>query len=210
MSTLRSQGTFLAPVGIGLALFIGELLGTYYTGGSLNPARSLGPDVIAATFDGSAWIYYAAPFSGAIIASVLYTLLKFFRYETVVPEQDRDDIHMLIRNTQGQLMGHVDQVTAADAPDLAASHASNSRPPTPSGAAGDMEKQLGLVDPAQDTAAGGTTTMELSNGTTGVPAAAALGNEEAEAEVPEMSPVAHDAAHDNTTHPQGIQPALNL
>lgn len=33
----KHRATFLAPVGIGLALFIAELTGVYYTGGSLNP-----------------------------------------------------------------------------------------------------------------------------------------------------------------------------
>ncbi len=33
--------TFIAPVGIGLALFIAELVGVFYTGGSLDPARNL-------------------------------------------------------------------------------------------------------------------------------------------------------------------------
>lgn len=32
----KHKGTFLAPVGIGLALFIAELSGVYYTGGSWN------------------------------------------------------------------------------------------------------------------------------------------------------------------------------
>ena len=29
----KHKGTFLAPVGIGLALFVAELAGVYYTGG---------------------------------------------------------------------------------------------------------------------------------------------------------------------------------
>ena len=30
----KHKGTFLAPVGIGLALFVAELAGVYYTGGT--------------------------------------------------------------------------------------------------------------------------------------------------------------------------------
>lgn len=30
----KHQGNFLAPIGIGLALFIAELAGVYYTGGA--------------------------------------------------------------------------------------------------------------------------------------------------------------------------------
>lgn len=54
----KHKGTFLAPVGIGLSLFIAELTGVYFTGGSLNPARSFGPCVILATFPGYHWIYW--------------------------------------------------------------------------------------------------------------------------------------------------------
>ena len=53
----KHKATFLAPVGIGIALFMAEMAGVYYTGGSLNPARSLGPDVVLHTFDTYAWIY---------------------------------------------------------------------------------------------------------------------------------------------------------
>ena len=53
----KHNATFIAPVGIGLALFIAELVGVFYTGGSLNPARSLGPCVVTGTFDKEHWIY---------------------------------------------------------------------------------------------------------------------------------------------------------
>jgi aquaporin related protein len=47
----KHKGTFLAPIGIGLALFVAELGGVMFTGGSLNPARSFGPDIILGQFD---------------------------------------------------------------------------------------------------------------------------------------------------------------
>lgn len=53
----KHRATFIAPVGIGLALFIAELVGVQFTGGSLNPSRSFGPCVIDATFDPEHWIY---------------------------------------------------------------------------------------------------------------------------------------------------------
>jgi aquaporin related protein len=53
----KHRATFIAPVGIGLALFISELVGVQFTGGSLNPARSFGPCVITGTFDAEHWIY---------------------------------------------------------------------------------------------------------------------------------------------------------
>ncbi|KAG9000272.1 hypothetical protein FRB94_005587 [Tulasnella sp. JGI-2019a] len=52
----KSKATFVAPIGIGLALFIAELMGVFYTGGSLNPARSFGPSVVLRTFTHYHWI----------------------------------------------------------------------------------------------------------------------------------------------------------
>src|SRR4051812_16915942 len=53
----KHKATFIAPVGIGLALFIAEMVGVFYTGGSLNPARSFGPCVVTGIFDREHWIY---------------------------------------------------------------------------------------------------------------------------------------------------------
>ncbi|KAK0543426.1 Aquaporin-1 [Tilletia horrida] len=116
----KHKGTFLAPVGIGLALFIAELYATGLTGGSLNPARTLGPDVIAASFEGSTWIYYAGPYVGAIIAFSIYWLLKFFNYQTAVEGQDSDDTALLLRDADGQLTGAVEKVDASEAAALTA------------------------------------------------------------------------------------------
>ncbi|KAL1649155.1 Aquaporin-1 [Diplodia intermedia] len=87
----KHKGTFLAPIGIGLALFIAELSGVYFTGGSLNPARSFGPDVILHTFDGYHWIYWVGPALGSLLAVVIYRLIKSLEYETANPGQDFDE-----------------------------------------------------------------------------------------------------------------------
>ncbi|KAF2254872.1 aquaporin [Trematosphaeria pertusa] len=86
----KHRATFLAPIGIGLALFIAELAGVFFTGGSLNPARSFGPDVILHTFDGYHWIYWVGPFLGAIVAVIFYRLIKLLEYETANPGADSD------------------------------------------------------------------------------------------------------------------------
>jgi aquaporin rerated protein, other eukaryote len=57
----KHRSTFLAPVGIGLTLFVAEIAGVHYTGGSLNPARSFGPDVVLGSFPSYHWIYCTAP-----------------------------------------------------------------------------------------------------------------------------------------------------
>ncbi|KIW67190.1 hypothetical protein PV04_06458 [Phialophora macrospora] len=84
----KHRGTFIAPVGIGLSLFIAELMGVYYTGGSLNPARSFGPCVVLHSFYSYHWIYWVGPSLGALLASGFYMLIKALEYETVNPEQD--------------------------------------------------------------------------------------------------------------------------
>lgn len=84
----KHRATFVAPVGIGLALFIAELGGVYYTGGSLNPARSLGPCVIAGKFQPEHWIYWVGPIIGTLVATGFYKIIKLFQYENVNPGQD--------------------------------------------------------------------------------------------------------------------------
>ncbi|GAB7359534.1 hypothetical protein MBLNU230_g6723t1 [Neophaeotheca triangularis] len=87
----KHKGTFLAPIGIGLALFIAELAGVYFTGGSLNPARSFGPCVVLANFPGYHWIYWLGPALGSILAVGFYRFVKVLEYETANPGQDFDD-----------------------------------------------------------------------------------------------------------------------
>ncbi|KAI9050442.1 hypothetical protein LZ554_005606 [Drepanopeziza brunnea f. sp. 'monogermtubi'] len=84
----KHKGTFIAPIGIGLALFIAELMGVYYTGGSVNPARSFGPSVVSHEFHSYHWIYWVGPILGSIVASGFYLLMKMLEYETANPGQD--------------------------------------------------------------------------------------------------------------------------
>ncbi|RAH78958.1 aquaporin rerated protein [Aspergillus japonicus CBS 114.51] len=87
----KHNATFLAPVGIGLALFVAELAGVYFTGGSLNPARSFGPDVAAASFPGYHYIYWIGPLMGALLAAGYYRFAKAWNYPEANPGQDATD-----------------------------------------------------------------------------------------------------------------------
>ncbi|KAK4683844.1 hypothetical protein P7C73_g6376, partial [Tremellales sp. Uapishka_1] len=105
----KHKATFIAPIGIGLALFVAELLGVYYTGGSLNPARSFGPAVVLKTFSGYHWIYWLGPAMGATLAAGFYKMLKWFQYETVLgPEEDDDEI--IQRQRSAAAGGNADDV----------------------------------------------------------------------------------------------------
>jgi aquaporin related protein len=64
----KHRATYLAPIGIGIAMFVAELVGVYYTGGSLNPARSFGPCVVTGIWDKEHWIYWLGKWSAAFSA----------------------------------------------------------------------------------------------------------------------------------------------
>lgn len=63
--------TGLAPVIIGFALAVNILAIGAYTGGSLNPARSLGPAIFANQWEYH-YVYWIGPLVGAIVAGLLY------------------------------------------------------------------------------------------------------------------------------------------
>jgi aquaporin related protein len=93
----KHKATFLAPVGIGLALFVAELVGVFFTGGSLNPARSFGPCVVTRQFPNYHYIYWFGPLMGTLLAWGMYKIVKSVEYETVNPGQDFDD-HEVMRS----------------------------------------------------------------------------------------------------------------
>lgn len=88
MAGEKHKATYIAPVGIGLALFAAELSGIYYTGGSLNPARSFGPAVAAWDFGDNHWVYWVGPITGSLLAAGTYKFLKVLEYEKANPGQD--------------------------------------------------------------------------------------------------------------------------
>ncbi|KAJ3492565.1 hypothetical protein NLG97_g5301 [Lecanicillium saksenae] len=90
----KHKATFLAPIGIGLSLFVAEMTGVYFTGGSLNPARSFGPCVVLHKFPGYHWIYWVGPGIGATIAAAFYHLVKVLEYETANPGADFNELEM--------------------------------------------------------------------------------------------------------------------
>ncbi|KAL2257679.1 hypothetical protein VTK26DRAFT_9313 [Humicola hyalothermophila] len=91
----KHKSTYLAPIGIGVAFFLAELIGCYFTSGSLNPARSLGPAVINHSFPGYFWIYWLGPILGSLLACGFYVLLKSLRWTECNPGQDWDDLEKL-------------------------------------------------------------------------------------------------------------------
>lgn len=87
----KHKATYLAPIGIGLALFVAEMVGVFFTGGSLNPARTFGPCVVTRNFPGYHYIYWFGPLMGTLLAWAMYKIVKSVEYQTVNPGQDFDE-----------------------------------------------------------------------------------------------------------------------
>ena len=78
MVTVARSGalSFMAPLGIGIALFVASFVGIGFTGASMNPVRSLAPCAVNADFPEYHWIYWAGPLLGALLPGIYVWLMK--------------------------------------------------------------------------------------------------------------------------------------
>ena len=72
----------IAPVAVGFALAVGVFIAGPVTGGAVNPARALGPMIVAGDLT-SAWLYILGPIIGGILGALLYDR---FMAQTEAPE----------------------------------------------------------------------------------------------------------------------------
>jgi aquaporin Z len=72
-AAVRGAAGRLAPFAIGMTVTVCILMFGALTGGSVNPARTIGPAVATGVFDGIG-VYLVAQFMGGIIAGVLYRI----------------------------------------------------------------------------------------------------------------------------------------
>ncbi len=77
VATDRRSNRIIVGISVGLTILICGIFGNSLTGGSMNPARSLGP----AFFGGpevlsQIWIYIVGPIIGAAIAALLFEALR--------------------------------------------------------------------------------------------------------------------------------------
>ena len=69
----------LRDLAIGLTVGLEAMFAGPITGGSMNPARSIGPAVMSGNYE-HLWIYIAATIIGAVIAAQVF--LKLFQSES--------------------------------------------------------------------------------------------------------------------------------
>ncbi|XP_029450885.1 aquaporin-5-like isoform X1 [Rhinatrema bivittatum] len=81
----RNDNLGSPALSIGLSVALGHLIGIYYTGCSMNPARSFAPAVVVKKFNNH-WVFWVGPLVGGILASVIYNYL-LFPYKRTVAEK---------------------------------------------------------------------------------------------------------------------------
>jgi len=89
--TIDPRGTYkqVAGLAIGFVVTADVLMGGILSGGMMNPARALGPELIGHHWT-HWWVWYLGPLAGAAVAAVLYELL-FLRPDTPEPAPRADD-----------------------------------------------------------------------------------------------------------------------
>ncbi len=81
------NGSFgkVAGLPIGFVVTMNIFFGGLLTGGSMNPARSFGPALVAGEWTGL-WVYFVGPIAGGIVAAALYDTVYLRRRKTIEEE----------------------------------------------------------------------------------------------------------------------------
>lgn len=85
VATDKRAARAASGLAIGLTVALGSLFAGPFTGGSMNPARSLGPALASGVTD-HLWLYLSAPVLGALLAMATYEILRPGRL-TIEPKE---------------------------------------------------------------------------------------------------------------------------
>lgn len=88
--TVTRRQPSMAALSIGLTLLMIHFVAIPISGASVNPARSLGPAMVAGKY-ASLWIYLTAPFLGGIIGWGIYRFFSPPEDEDELEAEDEDD-----------------------------------------------------------------------------------------------------------------------
>lgn len=83
----RKLSYMISAILVGVTIFFCVLLGGPFTGGSMNPARSFGPAIVAGLYD-KQWLYFVAPVSGVLVVSYLSKLIMGYTGTRVTSNQN--------------------------------------------------------------------------------------------------------------------------
>jgi len=75
VATDERSSTAVAPFAIGATVYAGALVTGPLTGGSFNPARTLGPAVVGGVWEAH-WLYWVAPIFGMALGMRAYDVLR--------------------------------------------------------------------------------------------------------------------------------------
>lgn len=88
LATDRRVSKAVVGISIGFVVLADGLFGNFLTGGSMNPARSLGPALIAGGEAlANVWLYFVGPVIGALVGSFLFQFVREGqKYDRGTPE----------------------------------------------------------------------------------------------------------------------------
>ncbi|XP_031286411.1 aquaporin NIP2-2-like [Pistacia vera] len=92
----------LAGVAVGSAVCITAILAGPVSGGSMNPARTLGP-AIASSYYKSIWVYVLGPVTGALMGAWCYSIIRETDKSVKTPSLSFKLRRMNSGDTDGQL-----------------------------------------------------------------------------------------------------------
>lgn len=87
-SSLSNDPQFAGKLGgfiVGVSIGLGVLITGPVSGGSMNPARSLGPAIASWSFDKDLWVYVVAPTGGAVAGVSFYRLVRLQGWSCLPP-----------------------------------------------------------------------------------------------------------------------------
>ncbi len=82
----------VGAIGVGAYIALAGLWGSPISGASMNPARTFGPDLVAADFTGY-WVYVAGPLAGAVLAVGGHTSSEVGAEDEPAPGPRKGSLH---------------------------------------------------------------------------------------------------------------------
>ena len=99
----RVPSSQIASIGVGFALAGGVFVGGPLTGGGVNPARALGPMIVAGKLD-DFWIYIVGPLIGGVVAALAAKYaLRGFQMEQ--EKEEAEEVKASMRSADGDSEG---------------------------------------------------------------------------------------------------------